>query len=407
MARDLRQVAATGASPSDFVEAKRITAGTGYSMAQMATFAVEYLRISKAEKSSPTATFSEGAKLYLDRAITKNRRPATIKGYKANLVVLNRTFGSRVASTITESEVRNYVDSMRSHKGVVGAASPYSRRGALRFIKGVMRILGTENPLPGIPMPESGDHEVRYFTVAQVQAMFQCTRPSERGALALLVFAALRPTLVERLSPASVDSQRRTLHISHNIAKDRRSHVLETEGKRPGGHWMTGLPKVLWKWLEKYPFQPVKWAPFQKRLRKALKGFWIHDGTRHTGATYYSSLYGEKAASDLLTHESPMMAVKHYIGIAYREDAMKFYAITPDAVKSSGYKKVGMSPEWPPNAELARMLREKPATVVAQQLGCSGNAITKHCRRRSIPKYGRGDWVKIRYGHAGDVENVA
>lgn len=256
-------------------------------------------------------------------------------------------------------------------------------------------------------MPAPGDHEVRYFAVEQVKSMFRCTRPSERGALALLVFAALRPTLVERLSPASIDCERKTIHIAHNVAKDRRSHVLETEGKRSSGHWMAGLPKVLWAWLTKYPFQPLKWAPFQKRLKKSLNGYWIHDGTRHTGATYYSRLYGEKAASDLLTHESPMMAVKHYIGTAYREDALKFYELTPDAVSVSGYKKVGRSPNWPPDDELSRMLREKPAAIVAQELGCSGVAITKHCRRRGIPKPSRGDWVKIRYGHAVDIKNVA
>lgn len=49
---------------------------------------------------------------------------------------------------------------------------------------------------------------------------------------------------------------------------------------------------------------------------------------------------------------------------------------------------------YPGNEELEEMLRTTPAEKVAKQLGVSGVALGKYCKRNNIPKPGRGFWSK-------------
>lgn len=400
-AKDHRLIAQSGASPSTFSEAARLAAGTGYNIAQLVSLGLEHIKATQAQRVSPNATFKDGADLYFNRAKTNGARPATLKGYQANLRILNRTFGNRLAVCITDTEVRAYLNNMANAQGEATKAKANSRRTALTFIKGVLRILGIEKPLPGIPTPRDCDRKVEFFSIDQVRTLFQCARPCERGALALLLFAAIRPTLVERLYLECICSEQKTLTIAREIAKDKTRHVLETEGERQAGHWMPGLPQILWKWLEIYPFQPVKWAPFQKRLRKALGGVWIHDGTRHTGATYFAAIYGDRATSDLLTHETPSMAIEHYIGASCRADALAFYKLSPEEFNGTYvFKKMRKIINWPTDIELSELLKAKPACIVAKQLNCSDVALAKRCKRRQISKPGRGFWAKQAHGLA-------
>lgn len=394
-AAELRKVFRTGMNPEDVARAARLAGGTGYAIAALVELGLQSITTTGATTVSPTMTFAEAADAVMQRAITRQRRPATISGYKYAYSLLKRTFGSRCITMITESEVDRFIRSKKDKGGKEGNAKTWTRISAIRLIKTAMRAAGVTNPLPRLIVPVVGPQAVQYFTVAEVRKLLRAAEPDERGALALLLFAALRPTLISRLPANCVDSHARTITIPDHLAKDRVGHTLEGEYRREDGLWRPGLPAILWVWLEAFPYQPTPWAPLQHRLKKALGGRWIHDGTRHTGATYYNAIFGKDATKTLLTHETPMMAVRHYIGQASRADSLAFYALDPSDFQGSFPAEwKAKTVNWPPDPELAAWVQREPSTVIAKKLGCSDVAVWKRCRTRGIPKPGPGAWQR-------------
>ena len=118
----------------------------------------------------------------------------------------------------------------------------------------------------------------------------------------------------------------------------------------------------------------------------------IHDGLRHTGATYYCAVNGVNQTARLLTHESERLVRANYAGMVQSTElAKKFLTLSPAQIKFVDDDRV----KWPADATLARMVKKETGRAIAARLGCSDSALTKHCRTRGIEKPGRGHWTKI------------
>lgn len=53
--------------------------------------------------------------------------------------------------------------------------------------------------------------------------------------------------------------------------------------------------------------------------------------------------------------------------------------------------------KWPTKQELQELVWKFPCSILASQLGISGNAIGKRCKKLSIPKPPRGYWEKLHH----------
>lgn len=398
-ADDLKKIFRVGGNVEDYKEACRVAGASGYGVAHLVKMGLEYIKSKGATSVSPTVTFAQAAKMVIERAITKNRRNVTIEGYKSAYNLLNRTFGDKPIGSITDSEVAEYLHQRRDRNGRIGKASAHTTISIIKHLKNALRIVGIAKPLPTIFVPEVGDKEICFFSAEEVRMLFSAARPSERGALALLIFCALRPTIITRLSIDCIDVVGKKITIPKCLAKDGRRHVLHGIRQRSDGESVPVLPEIIWPWLEMFPYQPVKWSSFQIRLKKALGGKWIQDGTRHTGATFYCELFGETATSALLTHESKTMALDFYIGTTSNKEAQAFYSLAP-----SGFLETLEQPQskkvvnWPSDEKLEAWLKTEPATRIAKALGCSDAAIWKRCQKRKIRKPGLGEWAKRAFG---------
>ncbi len=394
-AREVRETVRAGADPRQIAEAYRLVAGTGLDMAGLIRAGLDYIRESGATALSPTATFSDGVKTVFKNAA--HRRLATIAGYHSKLRQLERVFGSRIAASITNAEVEAYLAQLADRRGVRGNATPHTRQTMLRHIRMVLRALGMTNPLPRLSVNVPRVREIRFFTVDELRLILSGADARDRGFVALALFAAIRPQTVERLPVECVKLGDKLIRIPGELSKDHRPHFLETVPVGSDREIRPGPPEVLWEWLARYPFEPRRWAPIQRRLREALGGRWVHDGLRHSGATYYRAKYGAAAAAELLTHVSIKMVNEHYAGVVTRAEADRFFALTPDSVGASPEldRPQGKRVAWPKEEELAAMLRDLPATEVAKRLGCSDSMVAKHCRIRGIPKPARGAWTAM------------
>jgi hypothetical protein len=330
-------------------------------------------------------------------ANSAHRRAATITGYRSKLRQLERVFGSRVAASITNTDVQTYLDQLADRRGVRGNATPDTKQTMLRHIRMVLRALGMTNPLPRLLVNVPRVREIRFFSVDELKLILSAAEARDRGFVALALFAAIRPHTVERLPAECVKPGDKLIRIPGELSKDHRPHFLETVPIGSDREIRPGPPDALWDWLARYPFKPRRWALIQRRLREALGGRWIHDGLRHSGATYYRAKYGAAATAELLTHVSIKMVNQHYAGVVTRAEAERFFALTPDSVGDTVLRDVRdiKRVTWPKDDQLAAMLKEMPATAVARHLGCSDSMIAKHCKRRRISKPARGAWTMM------------
>lgn len=393
-AAEIRTIHQRGGNLAAIGSAVSLIAGTGYELDAVVRAGLQRLQQQAASSSSPNAKFRDGVNAILRRSEKRQLRSRTINNYNDIYRVINRTFGDRIAASITNEEVDAFLESIPDRARNVGKGSLYSRHTYLTNVRMALKAAGVLNPLPGLAVAIPLEREIDFFTVAEVKTLYSLADASERGALTLAGFVGVRPERMEELPPDCVNVSERTIHIPAALSKNHRSILLETPTGEVGPGEFPGVPEVVWQWLEQYPFKPLVWQPFQRRLAAHL-GRWIHDGLRHTAATYYRARFGLAATTELLTHVSGGLVSRHYAGFTSRANANAFYAITPDAV---GPAREGKIPDPRikircSREELECLLQTKTLTEIGEIFGSSGVSVTRCCRKFGIPTPGRGHWV--------------
>ena len=75
-----------------------------------------------------------------------------------------------------------------------------------------------------------------------------------------------------------------------------------------------------------------------------------------------------------------------------------YWALTPESLKSISVElPAGQGiDKWPTDAQLAKLVFEKPLTRIAADLGVSDNAVRKRCLKRGIELPRNGYWQRVR-----------
>jgi hypothetical protein len=274
-ARDLKKTLRLGSCPEQIAEAQRLLAGTGHSMVNVLSMGLAALREAQATRVSPTATFNDGVDRVIKMARMRGRREVTITGYEAAYAPLRRYFGPRVGTTITVQEVEKYLEKLSDRQGNAGKASKYTHKSVSVHLRMALRAIGVANPLPGLAVVLPRGRDINFFSYGEVVKILSKASSSERGMVALALFAAVRPETLERLPPEYVNVADKVIHIPASISKDGYTHSLEATSSIDEQFILPGVPDVLWDWLRAFPFQPRPWTALQQKLRRALDGHWI------------------------------------------------------------------------------------------------------------------------------------
>lgn len=384
-----RQLLNRGLDPEDFRAATLLAKGTGFTLTQLVEMAINAIKANGTTSVNPNITFAEGAAMVIARAERRKRRPATIAGYKAHYAALNKAFGSRPIALIDKAFVQNYVDTLRNRAGD-GPASQATKRDAVTNIRMVLAINGVVEPLRGVETQIGERPAVQFYTNEQVVQILTATLDEDRAMIAMALFGTVRPHTLERLLPRHVNVAERKIMIPANLTKDKVPHLVQAHAQLTPEIISPGAPDVMWAWLEKYPFNPRRWTTVQNYLKRKL-GFWIQDGLRHTGGTYYCALWGVPATAELLTHKGTLLVKRHYVGATWKPEAQVFMNITPDKIPSNpGVRAQKRIVNWPSDAALSALLFKHTRKEVAQQLGCDVSAISNRCKKLGIAHPGRG-----------------
>lgn len=158
------------------------------------------------------------------------------------------------------------------------------------------------------------------MTRQQVAAMLRaCESPDERRAVALIVFAGIRPDAddgeISRLDWETV--KKSEIYVPEGVAKTRTDRHIPIKPR---------LARLLRGYPKSGPVVPANWPRVYRRLRKAAGIEGKQDVTRHTFASHYLAAYGEHAAKQAMGHTANSSTIfRHYRRAVTEEDGKRFF----------------------------------------------------------------------------------
>ncbi|MEX0331438.1 MAG: tyrosine-type recombinase/integrase [Puniceicoccaceae bacterium] len=199
------------------------------------------------------------------------------------------------------------------------------------------------NPASTVPAPKVHLVEPGILTIAETESLFRENEkldPGICGLLALGAFAGMRSSAISRLAWDELDFKNRTILTPASKTKKGRRHFIED------------LPDNLWEWLERTPKKAFKMTPRQfsyrreaafaragllvtKAAAKASKGNLNTKAPpknclRHSFVSYHVALHRDPGKTALLiSHKDQAILWDHYLGVAKREDASRYFSLSP------------------------------------------------------------------------------
>lgn len=160
--------------------------------------------------------------------------------------------------------------------------------------------------------------DIAILTLSQCAAMLRAGEsPEERRAVALLLFAGIRPDAeggeIVRLDWSAVGE--REIYVSAEVAKtntDRHIPITPRLGRLIAGHASDG------------PVVPANWKRVYQRLRKAAE-ITGQDATRHTFASHFLAAFGIDATRQAMGHSKQSDTILRHYRRAVTEAAGRKY----------------------------------------------------------------------------------
>ena len=216
-------------------------------------------------------------------------------------------------------------------------------RPALSFA--IRRGYCSTNPFDQMEITKLPENEICVLTLAQVKAAFnacQDHRKSEQlkksylldcsdclPALAIMVFAGVRPKEMERLQWDAIHFDYEVVTIGTGVAKTRSKRNIHMEANLR--EWLELVPED----QRKGSITPPNWKEKIKAIRHIAKFSHLQDVLRHSFASYHLAANADlNALQEAMGHSTSEMILKHYRAIVKKQDAVKFWSIRPDSTEA-------------------------------------------------------------------------
>ena len=172
------------------------------------------------------------------------------------------------------------------------------------------------NPIAKIERKRIIERQITPLTLAQTKRLIknaQMESPAYAIAVALLVYAGIRPREVRRLTWHDIDTEEKTITV--------RSLCSKTGGVR-----QVEIPPVLNRLLLSYkPENSLQICPanWQRRWRKirdnsGFSGCWVQDVLRHTYASFFAKRFKDLPRLQLnMGHSNQMLLCHRYINMRH------------------------------------------------------------------------------------------
>lgn len=260
-------------------------------------------------------TLDEAWTAYEALLVVNKRADATIEDYRRGRKSLPDWFFRLKVGEASEEKIEKALDESTSHRG-----KTWNRK--LREIRAVIRETLRTEIKPAVvkrrdPVIMTADEASKIMKLAAAQG---CALP-----FALLLFAGIRPDgELYRISWGSI--KEKYIDISGDVSK--------TEDDRH-----IPIKPNLRKWLNACQGDdiiPVNWKRNLQAIRKAV-GIVDQDVPRHTFASCFYRLNSESETIKALGHTTFKTTERFYKRAVTKEEAVKFFAITPERTGKRGH----------------------------------------------------------------------
>ena len=286
-------------------------------------------------------TVDDAIKEYLAEATADDLRPASIQDLETRLSRLSDAFGSKHIHEIKKRAIQNWSRSKHTAKQNGEPISKLTRKHYLTVAGGLFNWAVDQEYLTESPLwkksrsrskSRRGQDETipEIITVAEVQKVMLAAQehdPSMVPALAIGFFAGVRTNELRQLDWKNVNLADKRITIPPEIAKKRSVRHID-------------IADNLAAWLATHRQDSGLIAPdgkkwryrFDKVRNKAEIERWPHNAMRHCFATFYLLKSDDANKTALqLGHRDTDLLFRHYRALATKEDAVKFWSITPKA----------------------------------------------------------------------------
>ncbi len=295
---------------------------------------------------------SEAATAYLNHMDAVKRDSSYRNHVERLLADLQATLGDRPVHEFPSQVLANYIlqkqvseITKKNYKSWLSAAFNWwiEQNGCL------------ENPMKRVHTPKIINKEPGILTPEETEALFRHSEkidPEVCGLLALGAFAGMRTSAISRLAYEELDFSQRGILTPAEKTKTKRRN------------WIEDLPDNLWAWLERTPSQAFEMPHrhFLHRRSEALKRAELlieaddiayenskrqqngkppvgwnpkappKNALRHSFVTYHVALHRNPGKTALIvSHTDQEILYRHYLGIATREAAERYFNIFPKA----------------------------------------------------------------------------
>jgi integrase len=315
---------AVGLSPSELsaiVQARRKLATHGRTLAEAATFFLDYLeRIRRCN-----VTVGELSREVVEAKHKDGRAPMYVADLKKRLARFCADFGERPIAAITVEELDDWLrnldyspKSRANFRANVGVLFSYAER----------RRMIDSNPILRTARPKLIDLPPEIFAVDELAALLNAASsraPDVIPMLAIGAFAGLREAEIKRLDWSEVDQRRGHIEVKSSKAKSARRRLVEIQPN-------------LREWLTPYAGMTGSVVPVNARnkldlVRKAA-GLtrWPKNGLRHSFASYrLAETHDAPRVASELGHTSPQMLYSTYRELVLPEEAQRYWKLIPES----------------------------------------------------------------------------
>lgn len=308
----------------------------GKSIADAVQHYTEYLR---AEEQRDKTSVELVVKAFLR---TKERKSARhYRDLRSRLGRLERDFGERALSSITEEELERWIESLgyeaqtqRNYRTVLTSLFNYALRKKI--------IVGT-NPMKGVEIEDVGEQEITTLSAEKIASLLFNAPPKLLPSLVLMAFCGLRNSEVVKktngteedlfLDWASINWNSKTVTITGSQAKGTRKRASRR---------VVDLPDNALEWLR--PFKKLKGRIadfptadlFNDALVKLRKksgfgpGEWPHNALRKTFISCHYATYRNETETAAQAGNSPVAIRTYYLDLIDREEAARLWEIRPE-----------------------------------------------------------------------------
>ena len=286
---------------------------------------------------------SEAINKYLNEYLPRRGKTASLGACRYQLERMLETLGDMPLVRLTSGKVEGYITHMENRSHGVARSRPRGQYASLRTQHVVLHVIHaflafckksgyiSKNCADGVILPALPSNDPKAYSpedIAYAISLFDDDKYTKLY-VCMAAFTGIRPAELGRLRWRDIKIPDKVIFLSSLKTKTRVRRAVKIPDNLMEwlAEWqpMFGTDEMIFPDLAQYQWR------FLSKFRKGRKV--IFDGLRHSCASYLLALTGNSSVTAEQLGHSVKILKTHYMDLVHKEDAERFFNITPSTIK--------------------------------------------------------------------------